>query len=352
MQELLGRLRTLDPDAVLSLRVIACFDELVIGSVNSRALLSAAASLAGCVAGFRIDFPARSMRLSPTGEHVAGPMIEPSTMGSFWSDQGLSVWLERSSEPHANDAIILERLSLALRIRHDRSASTDPRRDLGIMVDSHIDEDLRLDAAARQGLSPTTRYRLVVAPLFATWQRHPSAREDVIATPVGPLHTLVVSESTTSVEASPVGIGPAALVADFPRSFRTAVVALRLSRLPGAPVVLADDYGGLLDVLADVPAGHQPADVPAVVKIAESPWGSATLDAIVRTGSIREAARAVGIHHSTMTNRVVSMTAVLGFDPMDGMGRLRLGLAYLMWRLRESSSLSLPAPVEGIARIS
>ena len=51
MQELLGRIARLDPSASLGLRVIACFDELVVGNVNTRALLSAAASLAGCVAG-------------------------------------------------------------------------------------------------------------------------------------------------------------------------------------------------------------------------------------------------------------------------------------------------------------
>ncbi len=46
MQELLGRISALDPEASLGLRVIACFDELVVGNVNTRALLSAAASLA------------------------------------------------------------------------------------------------------------------------------------------------------------------------------------------------------------------------------------------------------------------------------------------------------------------
>ncbi|UFS60823.1 helix-turn-helix domain-containing protein [Subtercola endophyticus] len=352
MQELLGRLRALDPGAVISLRVIACFDELIVGGVNSQALLSAAASLTGCVVGFSIDSPARAMRVSPQGEQLAGDALVPSDVRLKWSDGALSVWLEREGDPHANDALIIERLSLALRVRYDRSGSADPRRDLGLMVDADVDEDRRFEAAARQGLSQSTRYRFVVAPLFATWRTHPAAREDVISTSSGPLHTLIVQQTTTTVEAEPVGIGQAAFVSDFPRAFRTAVVALRLTQLPDTPVVLADDYGGLLDVLAELPAGYEPADVPAVASIAGHPWGPVTLDALVRTASVREAARVAGIHHSTMTTRVQLVTETLGFEPLDGVGRLRLGLAYLLWRLHRSSTLTLPAPVDGNARTS
>lgn len=352
MQELLGRLRTLDPDAMVSLRVIACFDELIVGGVNSRALLSAAASLAGCVAGFTIESSARTMRISPSGEQLPGAKVAPTQPVLEWSDHNLTVWLERVGDVHANDAIILERLSLGLRLRHDRSLIVEPRRDLGIMVDPLVDEDRRLDAAARQGLSSTTRYRIIVAPLFATWSRHPNAREDVVATPVGPLHTLVVPEAMTTVDASPVGIGQSALPGELPRSFQTAVLALRIADPPDVPFVCADDYGGLLDVLADVPAGHMPADVPSIIQIVTHPWGAATLDAIVRTGSVREAARVVGVHHSTMSSRLVSISELLGFDPLDGMGRVRLGVAYLIWRLRESRSLTLPPPVEGVAQVS
>ncbi len=45
MQELLARLKALDPNASLALRIIACFDELVRGGVNIHGLLGAAASL-------------------------------------------------------------------------------------------------------------------------------------------------------------------------------------------------------------------------------------------------------------------------------------------------------------------
>lgn len=42
MQELLARLKALDPNASLALRIIGCFDELVRGGVNIQGLLGAA----------------------------------------------------------------------------------------------------------------------------------------------------------------------------------------------------------------------------------------------------------------------------------------------------------------------
>ena len=65
---------------------------------------------------------------------------------------------------------------------------------------------------------------------------------------------------------------------------------------------------------------------------------------MVRSHSLRQAARAAGVHHSTMQSRLETVTATLGFDPFEGYGRTRLGTAYLVWRLRHSRVLDLPAP--------
>ena len=73
MQELLGRIARLDPSASLGLRVIACFDELVVGNVNTRALLAAAASLAGCTAGFADPGSGRLLRITAKGQVAEGP---------------------------------------------------------------------------------------------------------------------------------------------------------------------------------------------------------------------------------------------------------------------------------------
>lgn len=342
MQELLGRITALDPEASVGLRVIACFDELIVGRVNTRALLAAAASLAGCTAGVQVP-PARSLRVSPAGEVHAG---EGAPCGSVLpAAGGITVWLERADGPWAHDAMILERLALAVAIRQgDGRREPDTRRELGLLLDPSVPDDERRVAAARIGLAPRGRYRVVAAPLFAVWERHPDGPEDVVPTPFGPIHARVIPHDHPDVGASPSGTGAASAVDGLPGSFRTALVALRLCDPPATPSVRADDYGGLLGLLADSPPGAELPDVDLLDRVVAHPWGRDTLDALVRAGTVRQAARLGGVHHSTMQNRLDLIVEVLGFDPLDGLGRTRLGIAYLSWRLRTSRVLDLPAP--------
>ncbi|WP_445258632.1 helix-turn-helix domain-containing protein [Nocardioides aurantiacus] len=345
MQELLGRIARLDPSASLGLRVIACFDELVVGRVNTRALLAAAASLAGCPAGFRQDRPARQVRVDPRGRVLPPGDPDPAPGAGTEPAPGLCVWLEREGPPLANDAIILERLALAVRIRQGLGRrDLDHRRDLGLLVDADVAEDERCVAATAIGLSPHQRYRVATAPLFAVWGVHPSGPEDVVATRHGPLHALVLPEDADHLDASPAGLGVATDVAHLHHSFRTAVVALQLADPPTTPSVRADDYGGLVGLLADAaPDAHQP-DADRLEEVARHPWGRTTLEALLGSASVRQAARTAGVHHSTMQARVDTVARTLGYDPFDGFGRTRLGTAYLVWRLRHSRVLDLPAP--------
>ncbi|MEO6712351.1 MAG: helix-turn-helix domain-containing protein [Mycobacteriales bacterium] len=345
MQELLGRIARLDPSASLGLRVIACFDELVVGNVNTRGLLAAAASLAGCPAGFRQDSPPRMLRIDPRGAIVDGEPPELSTASVAHASDGLVVWLEREGDALANDAITLERLALAIRIRHGRARHEhDNRRHLGLLTDLDVAADDRIAAAVALGLSPTGHYRVAAAPLFAVWLRHPDSPEDVIPTRHGPIHAIVLPEAFDAFDATPCGVGVVSTVDDLHHSFRTAMVALRLCTPTDERLVCADTYGGLIDLLADTPEdGHQP-DVVRMDAIAAHPWGLPTVGAIVATQSVREAARKAGVHHSTMSTRVDVISTTLGFDPLDGFGRARLGMAYLGHRLRRSKVLDLPAP--------
>jgi len=66
MQELLGRLTALDPEASHSLRVIACFDELIAGDVGVRGLRGRGG---GASPGGRSGYGAvrSSMRSRPPG---------------------------------------------------------------------------------------------------------------------------------------------------------------------------------------------------------------------------------------------------------------------------------------------
>ncbi|WP_311209777.1 MULTISPECIES: hypothetical protein [unclassified Aeromicrobium] len=347
MQELLGRIARLDPSASLGLRVIACFDELVVGNVNTRALLASAASLAACPAGFRQRSPARTIRITPDGHHVPPetptPTPRPEMIATPAGD--LQVWLEREGPAQPNDAIILERLALAVRIRHGHGRREfDNRRHFGLLVDETVAEDQRLVSATALGLDVDRVYRVAAAPLFAVWESHPSGPEDVVPTRFGPIHAVVVPADTDHPEASPCGVGIATRPVDLHRSFRTALVALRLCEPPTTPLVRADDLGGLVGLLADTSETTTSPDVERLAGIMTHPWGLSTVKAVISTATVRQAARVAGVHHSTMQDRIDTMEQTLGFDPLDGFGRTRLGTAHLMWRLRTSHVLELPPP--------
>ncbi|WP_218938451.1 helix-turn-helix domain-containing protein [Modestobacter altitudinis] len=57
------------------------------------------------------------------------------------------------------------------------------------------------------------------------------------------------------------------------------------------------------------------------------PWALATLDAIATATSLRDAARALHVHHSTLQDRLLHAETALGCGVRDPAGRLRLQLA-------------------------
>lgn len=352
MQELLGRIARLDPSASLGLRVIACFDELVVGNVNTRALLAAAASLAGCTAGFAHPDSGRSLRITAKGQVAEGPT--PSVREDLTASVGdeMSVWLERDDDPWANDAIILERLALAVQIRQgDGRRAMGNRRHLGVLTERSSTPEERLESAAAIGLVSSGQYRILAAPLFAVWDGRPPGPEDVIATRFGPIHTIVVRESHESFMASPCGVGVAVPAHELDRSFRSALVALRLCDPPGEPLVEAEAYGGLIELLAETDDAQR-GQTDTLRGVAHHPWALETVAALVTTQTVREAARVLNVHHSTLQARVDTIRAEIGFDPLHGFGRTRLGTAFLVHRLNRSKVLDLPAPggVRGDAR--
>ncbi len=348
MQELLGRITALDPTASLGIRVIACFDELIVGQVNTHGLLAAAAALAGCPAG--LSHRGRITRVSPMGESL--PADDSPAAGSAFSttiSDDLAVWIERDGAEQANDAIISERLALAVRIRFADHSTERGVRDMHILVDADADVDQRRAAGLQLGLSATSSYRVIAAPLFAEWSDTVAWPSDVITTAHGTLHVLVAPGDTMSVGATPCGIGTAGSVDALAHSFTAATIALRLCRPPTEPVVCADSLGGLVDMLADSRTGSSNPDVEALDSVMQTPWADATIEAVMASTTLRQAARALGIHHSTMQSRLETIRTSMGFDPLDGFGRARLGIAHLLWRLRHSRVLDLPTKCGSVA---
>lgn len=335
MQELLGRIHSLDPHASESIRIIACFDELMAGGVSIHGLVAAAAALSGSTAG--AEYSGRFMRVARSGEAV---VADPTAhVRRAHDDDGVRVWIEGDEDAvRLNDDLLLERLSLAVRMRRDHADRTPPRRDLALLIDPTVPEPDRLEAASRLRLSSEETFRVVLAPLFASWKTHPRGPEDVVPTASGPLHVALIRGSDRP-EGTPAGIGVATPLRDLPTSFRTAMVAVRLHDGRSVEASHADDLGGLAVTLADLAqqSGHEDRD--RITSVTAYSWGASTLDAIIRTTTMREAARVLGIHPSTMAARVDSLTAALGFDPMTGLGRTRMGIGFLLWRVQSSTVL-------------
>ncbi|MBC7760319.1 MAG: hypothetical protein H7201_00670 [Candidatus Saccharibacteria bacterium] len=104
MQELLGRLTALDPAASQSLRVIACFDELIAGDVGVRGLLSAAAALSGRSVG--LVRGSVITRVDRRGELLSERVLPQSTHRVL---DDVAVWIDNpDTMTAALDSLIVE----------------------------------------------------------------------------------------------------------------------------------------------------------------------------------------------------------------------------------------------------
>ncbi len=136
-----------------------------------------------------------------------------------------------------------------------------------------------------------------------------------------------------------VGLGPAMAPERLPESWEQARRAARFADLgPTWPrLVDATELGAqvlLADIPEDVALTHP--DVVAVARLEAEPDGPqmlATLEAVCRTRSLREAAKLVSLHHSSVAHRVVRAERALAMSLSDPSERQRAHTAVLLWRL-------------------
>jgi hypothetical protein len=79
------------------------------------------------------------------------------------------------------------------------------------------------------------------------------------------------------------------------------------------------------------------ADVDAFDRLAGQPAGAdvvAAVEAVVASGTLREAARHLHLHHNTVAARLARAQAVLGYPVATPHGLARVGLALALRRLR------------------
>ncbi|WEK61607.1 MAG: hypothetical protein P0Y60_02245 [Candidatus Microbacterium colombiense] len=329
MQDLLGRLTALDPDASETLKVVSYFDTLVARSVGVESMLRGAAVLSGATVGQRDARQIIRVRAD-------GVRIEPVDPGERWMlrDSGTDAvaWIEREGEPHTNDAMILERLTLALGILRARRTG-DAESAVELVISSFAGEGERSAALSRLRL-PVGAVRVIASPPDpAPALRHPSA---VVATRHGLTRATIIAADATPAEAWEgaddlrLGIGSAGTGAELAGSWSDALIAVRLTS-PEEPVVDAEDLGAFLLIAAAADSGAMHPDAAALERL--DARTRELLDAVVHEQSVRAAAVRLGRHHSSVQDRLIAVIDQLGYDPRTPRGQMRFTVARMLLRL-------------------
>jgi hypothetical protein len=329
MKDLVIRLSALDPDAGAAVRVIAYFDQLVDARAGLATIVRGAALLAGCPARLADRERGVDLRVGTDGRRGApsGPP-DPSWLSTPLAAGGSAVlWLERPGPAGPVEAMVLERAATAARAVLDRTRGRAPAQPdeaaVEVLIDESAPPEARRHAARGLGLPAAGLARAValagggarIAPATADRGQEPSVLR--------------------------AGVGTAVPVLSLPASWNAARTALRLTAEgteddPGPRVVYADEMGGLA-LLADS-VGPATPPIPDVLALeqaaAAAPWMLSTLHAVATSASLRAAAAALRVHHSTLQDRIVHAERLLGWPVRGPQGQFRLHLALVLHRLR------------------
>ena len=323
MRELVGRLTELDPRAGAAVQVIAYFDALVAQRAGLEAVVRGAAFLARCPARLVDDERGLRMRMAPDGGDAAtGDTVDPRWPAEEIVPGGSArLMLERLPGPAELDPMILERAAAAVRTVMERTGAP-VREPVELLLDPRTSEHERLWAARRLGLDPGEPAR-------------------VLALPEGP--PLVRPAGADVPEGSRAGVGPAVAVPGLHSSWEAARTALRLTaegteQDPGPRVFHAEELGPLAVLAAHIrPGSPLDPDTRALERAASAaPWMLRTLDTVASAASLRAAANALTVHHSTLQTRLAQASRLLGWDVRTPSGRLRLHVALLARRLHRN----------------
>lgn len=331
MQDLLGRLTALDPDASETLKVVSYFDTLVARAVGVESMLRGAAVLSGATVGQRDARQIIRVRAD-------GVRIEPVDPGDRWmlreSGPDAVAWIEREGAPHTNDAMILERLTLALGILRARRAG-DAESAVELVISSFAGEGERASALSRLRLVAEPMRVIASPPDPAPLPRHPSA---VVATRHGLTRATIVPAGTAVEDVwgaqsdLRLGIGTAGLGEHLPSSWAEALIAVRLTTA-SEPVVAADDLGAFLLIAGAADPGVLHPDAAALGRL--DARSRELLDAVVDEQSVRAAAVRLGRHHSSVQDRLTALIEQLGYDPRTPRGQMRFVTARMLLQLAD-----------------
>ncbi|WP_327589873.1 helix-turn-helix domain-containing protein [Nonomuraea sp. NBC_00507] len=341
MEVLAERLSQLDSQAGGAIRVVMFYDTLMRRRVDLPALARASAGLAECVAGIRLHGTGRTIRMSPDGRQASAPPPPASTTVPITLDgeEIGTVWLERPGTPGSLDELLLDRLAIAAttvveRYGPARTTMADPGL-VELVISSDSDEAARARALRLLGFAAALPVRVV-----AVRSQVPLDQVGGLVCPARPVKAApladvgVILATTLDPARFPAGVRAGIGAADSPdRSWREARTALRFAT-PRQPVVHYDDLGALA-LLAEIPrdASRDNTDVAAVARMAGNPEDLETLDAYCATGSLRQAADRLHLHHSSVARRLEQLGKTLGIELTEPTGLIRVRLALTAWRL-------------------
>jgi hypothetical protein len=341
MEALADRLPQLDSHVQGVIHVVAFYDTLMRRRVDLPALARSSAGLAECVAGIRLHGTGWSMRVSPDGRQASDPPPPPSTTAPIVLDEEEigTVWLERSDAARPLDEVLLNRFAIAAaavveRYGPARTTMADPAL-VELVISADGDDAARARALRLLGFAADLPVRVVAVrsqlPLDKIGGAICPARPVKAAAVAG---VGVILATTVNPAQFPSGVRAGIGAADSPdRSWRHARTALRFTT-PRQPVVHHDDLGALA-LLADIPedAAHDNSDVAAIARIASSPDDLETLDAYCATGSVRQAAELLHLHHSSVARRLEHIGKALNVGLTGPTGLTRARLALTTWRV-------------------
>ncbi|UED86626.1 PucR family transcriptional regulator [Streptomyces profundus] len=371
MKGLLRRLSSLDADAAAAVRVIAHYQALLGGgAVDPVTLTRSTAGLAQCPAGLELA-DGSTVRFAPDG--VALPGVPGHVSGSVELRPRGRVWLERDGADAPFDALVLEWMAIAARVG-PRVPGPSPRAADPALVERVLSERESIEDRTRAvrllGLRPALPLRVVAVAVDAesdagvvavTLLARSGLAATVPVATVGPLAAAMVQpgqgDDSPAAELRAVladrareglpggarsrvrfGVGGGVPPSHAATSWAQARAALRFAGDGPDEQVMDHEELGPLTLLAEVPAARLRAD-PGVRALAElarrdaGPSGIAALAAFCRTGSLRQAAGELHLHHSSVAARLAGVEAATGWRLNRPDGRFRAQLALYAWRL-------------------
>ena len=341
MEALADRLSQLDSHVQGAIRVVAFYDTLMRRRVDLPALARASAGLAECGVGIRVHGTGRLICASPDGRPVVGaPHLASSAAPITLDEEEIgTVWLERPGPAGPLDVVLLDRLAIAAATVLERygpahTTMADPAL-VELVISSDGDEAARARALRLLGFAADLPVRVA-----AVHSQLPLDRVGSAICPGRPVKAAmlagvgVILATTIDPARFPAGVRAGIGAGDRPdRAWREARTALRFtdSREP----VVRHDHLGALSLLAEIPrdAVRANGDVAAIARLAGNPDDLATLDAYCATGSVRQAAVLLNLHHSSVARRLEQIGKALGIELTHPTGLLRIRLALTARRL-------------------